>query len=90
MPVPAWLAPGALASQPESHGWALATLAATAALVVAIKRGHDALKAHHARLVDRYIEVVGRISALLIGTFAVQMIFEGLGTWLQDTSPMWR
>jgi len=67
-----------------------ATLAATAALVVAIKRGHDALKAHHARLVDRYIEVVGRISALLIGTFAVQMIFEGLGTWLQDTSPMWR
>jgi hypothetical protein len=33
--------------------------------------------------------VVGRVSALLIGTFAVDMIFEGLGAWLQDTAPQW-
>jgi len=66
------------------------TLAVTVALVAAIKVGHDLLKAHHARLVDRYIEVVGRISALLIGTFAVEMIFEGIGGWLEDPAPQWQ
>jgi small neutral amino acid transporter SnatA (MarC family) len=67
-----------------------ATLAATVGLVAAIKLAHDYLKERNARVVDRYIEIVGRISALLIGTFAVEMIFEGLGTWLEDTAPKWR
>jgi multiple antibiotic resistance protein len=66
-----------------------ATLVITVALVTAIKLAHDFLKERNARLIDRYMEVVGRISALLIGTFAVEMIFEGLGAWLQDTAPHW-
>jgi len=66
------------------------TLTATVALVAAIKLTHDFLKERNARLIDRYVEIVGRISALLIGTFAVEMIFEGVGTWLQDTAPQWR
>ena len=68
----------------------LATLALTAALVVAIKLAHDYVKERNRELIDRYIEVVGRLSALLIGTFAVEMLFEGLGTWLQNTAPTWR
>jgi small neutral amino acid transporter SnatA (MarC family) len=67
-----------------------ATLAATVTLVAAIKLTHDYVKARNARIVDRYIEIVGRISALLIGTFAIEMILEGLGTWLEDTAPTWR
>ncbi len=67
-----------------------ATLAIAVSLVAGIKFGHDLLKAQHARLVDRYIEIVGRISALLIGTFAVEMIFEGIGGWLEDPAPQWR
>ena len=43
----------------------------------------------NARLIDRYMEVVGRISALLIGTFAIDMIFEGVGAWLLDSAPRW-
>lgn len=66
-----------------------ATLAATVALVAVIKLAHDYLKERNARVVDRYIETVGRVSALLIGTFAVEMIFEGLGTWLLGTAPHW-
>jgi small neutral amino acid transporter SnatA (MarC family) len=62
----------------------------TVALVAAIKLAHDRLKAKNARLVDRYIEIVGRLSALLIGTFAVEMIFEGVGAWLEDPAPQWR
>ena len=64
-------------------------LAITVALVTAIKLAHDFLKERNARLIDRYMEVVGRVSALLIGTFAVDMIFEGLGAWLQDPAPQW-
>lgn len=67
-----------------------ATLAITVALVAAIKLLHDVLKEKNARLVDRYIEVVGRVSALLIGTFAVEMIFEGIGSWLEDPAPQWQ
>lgn len=67
-----------------------ATLAITVALVAAIKLLHDVLKEKNARLVDRYIEVVGRVSALLIGTFAVEMIFEGIGGWLEDPAPQWQ
>ena len=67
-----------------------ATLAVTVVLVAAIKLAHDYLKDTNARLVDRYVEIVGRISALLIGTFAIEMIFEGVGTWLEDTAPKWR
>jgi small neutral amino acid transporter SnatA (MarC family) len=65
-------------------------LALTVLLVSAIKLAHDYVKGVNARLIDRYVEVVGRISALLIGTIAVEMLFEGLGTWLQDTTPVWR
>ena len=67
-----------------------ATLAATVALVGSIKLAHDFVKSHNARLIDRYVEIVGLLSALLIGTFAIEMIFEGVGTWLEDTTPKWR
>lgn len=63
------------------------TLALTVVLVTAIKVAHDFVKEHNARIIDRYVEVVGRISALLIGTIAVDMIFEGLGKWLQEILP---
>ncbi len=59
------------------------TLALAVVLVIAIKVAHDYLKERNARLVDRYIEIVGRVSALLIGTIAVEMIFEGLRSWLR-------
>src|SRR3990170_4368183 len=81
---------GARLPVPDAVGVIFATLAATVALVAAIKVAHDYLKERNARVVDRYIEIVGRLSALLIGTFAVEMIFEGVGTWLEDTAPRWR
>jgi small neutral amino acid transporter SnatA (MarC family) len=66
------------------------TLALTVALVTAIKIAHDYVKERNARIIDRYMEIVGRLSALLIGTIAVEMLFEGLGSWLQNTAPMWK
>ncbi len=64
----------------------VAALFATTSLVLIIKVLHGRLKERNARLTDRYIEVVGRISALLIGTFSVEMIMDGITTWLNARS----
>lgn len=68
----------------------LVTLALTVLLVIAIKLAHDYVRERNARIIDRYMEIVGRLSALLIGTIAVEMVFEGLGSWLRNTAPMWK
>ena len=60
------------------------TLALTMSLVVGLKVVHDYVKERKARLIDRYMEVVGRISALLIGTIAVEMIMIGGGSWFRE------
>ncbi len=59
-----------------------ATLAATILTLGGLKLTHDFLKDRSSRLVDRYVEVVGRLSALMAGSIAVEMILQGLHTWL--------
>jgi len=58
-----------------------AAVSVSIVLVIALKIAHDMVKERNARLIDRYVEIVGRVSALLIGTIAVDMILEGLGGW---------
>ncbi|ONG39838.1 hypothetical protein BKE30_08685 [Alkanindiges hydrocarboniclasticus] len=55
-----------------------ATMVLTCSMLILFKYIHDNLKARYARYVDRYIEIVGRLSALLIGTIAVDMIVTGV------------
>src|SRR5690606_6723766 len=52
----------------DAIGIIFVTLALTVALVSGLKLAHDYVKDRNARLIDRYVEIVGRISALLIGT----------------------
>jgi small neutral amino acid transporter SnatA (MarC family) len=33
-------------------------------------------------LIQRYIEIAGRITALYIGTVAIEMIMQGIRAWL--------
>lgn len=61
-----------------------ATLLLTTVLVFLLKLAHDHFKETNARLTDRYVEIVGRVSALLIGTIAVEMMMEGLFTWMRS------
>jgi multiple antibiotic resistance protein len=60
---------------------ALAMLGTVLGLFV-LKWLHDRLRESHGRLVSRYIDVTGRASALLIGTIAIDMVFNGLDIWL--------
>lgn len=50
--------------------------------IILLKLIHDFV--HHTRegLVDRYIEFAGRITALYIGTFSINMIMQGIRTWV--------
>ncbi len=58
-------------------------LAVACVLLIAFKFLHDYVKARRATLLERYIEITGRISALVIGTIAIEMILKGIELWLQ-------
>lgn len=39
---------------------------------------HDPLQKRNERLLNRYVEVVGRVVALFTGTYAIEMIARGI------------
>jgi len=49
--------------------------------LILLKFIHDLMNQTREALINRYIEVAGRITALYVGTFAVDMIMQGLRTW---------
>ena len=51
--------------------------------IIALRRLHDWVRPRNEPLVQRYIEATGRITALVVGTFAVEMILAGLTAWWQ-------
>ena len=61
------------------------TLATAASLgvMIGLKLIHDRVATRHEEVVQRYFDITGRITALFIGTVAVEMIMSGVGWWLQ-------
>ena len=59
-------------------------LALTIVVVIALKILHDYVNAKRETVVQHYIDLCGRISALVIGTIAVEMIFQGIEGWLKS------
>lgn len=57
------------------------TVAATVVVIMLLKRAHDWVRKRNAELVERYIEIAGRVTALVVGTFAVEMIMRGIAAW---------
>lgn len=68
---PPWLAASVL----------VAVMTITVVLLYVLKVVHDFVKQRNARLIGRYVEIVGRISALLTGTIAIDMILSGVEGW---------
>jgi multiple antibiotic resistance protein len=54
---------------------------ASIVLMIGLKAIHDFVRPRNERLIQRYIEITGRIVALFVGTVAVQMIMQGIGSW---------
>lgn len=43
-----------------------------------MKYAHDHLKTRYSSYIDLYVDIVGRLAALLIGTIAIDMIVTGI------------
>ncbi len=56
-------------------------LALTVGWLLIAKLLHDHLLSRDSKLVSRYLEIVGRVTALVIGTLAVEMLLDGLSDW---------
>jgi len=50
-------------------------------VVLILKYLHDLAHHSHEKLIERYIEVAGRLTALYIGTVSVNMIMQGFKVW---------
>ncbi len=61
----------------------VAAVALSIALILVLKRIHDDVRPKFEPLVQRYIEIVGRIMALVVGTVSVDMIMQGVRTWAE-------
>jgi small neutral amino acid transporter SnatA (MarC family) len=62
-------------------GCVIIAVVACLVAVTFLKFIHDRIQEKHAPLVDRYIEIAGRVTALFVGTVAIQMIMQGLASW---------
>jgi len=69
---------GARSPLPWAVGAIFTAVTAVVISVVGLKLLHDHVRKRHEALVERYIDIVGRISALVVGTIAVEMIVRGV------------
>lgn len=54
----------------------------TVVVMLLLKRLHDFVRPRNEKLIERYIEVMGRVTALVVGTFSIEMIMQGMADWL--------
>jgi multiple antibiotic resistance protein len=59
----------------------LAAVFISVLIMLALKWVHDVVRPRHEPIINRYIEVAGRITALYVGTIAIEMIMQGIRTW---------
>jgi multiple antibiotic resistance protein len=63
--------------------WAIVLIAVITSilLLLVLKALYDFVQPRREPLVQRYIEIAGRITAMIVGTIAVDMIMQGIRTW---------
>ena len=89
--MPMMIGPGTVSAAMLAGGrlppyWAALAIVVSVALCLAtimvLKRVHDYVKPRNERVIERYVEITGKIAAMIVGTFAVEMIMTGLNDWL--------
>ncbi len=89
--MPVLIGPGTISASViigKRHDPALACIAVIAAvsisllIVFLLKALHDYVLPRREALIERYLGIVGRITALYVGTVAVEMIMRGLTSWI--------
>ncbi len=49
--------------------------------LVLLKKLHDVVLPRNEAIVQRYVEIAGRVTALVVGTIAIDMIMRGIAAW---------
>ncbi len=62
----------------------LSALVVVVVLLAVFKASFDYVSARNASIVERYVDVASRVSAMMVGSIAVEMTFDGLEAWLKD------
>lgn len=50
--------------------------------IIVLKSIHDKVRTKNEELIQRYFDIAGRITALFVGSVAIEMIMNGIKTWL--------
>lgn len=88
--MPVLIGPGTLSAsvivgrnlQPLAACGAIAmALLISVSVMILLKGVHDHVRTTSEALVQRYIEIAGRVTALYVGTVSVEMIMQGLRSW---------
>lgn len=53
-------------------------------IMMALKSAHDYVRPRREPLIQRYIEIAGRITALFVGTISIEMIMQGIRSWIHQ------
>jgi small neutral amino acid transporter SnatA (MarC family) len=59
-------------------------LGAVVVVLAVFKACFDYVSTRNAGIVERYVDVASRVSAMMVGSIAVEMTFDGLEAWLSD------
>lgn len=60
----------------------LVSVVLCAVALVLLKKIHDVVLPRKEAIVQRYMEIAGRVTALVVGTIAIDMIMRGISTWV--------
>ena len=61
----------------------LVAVFASVLIMIGLKVLHDYVRPKREPLIERYIEIAGRITALFVGTVSIEMIMQGIRVWAQ-------
>ncbi|MBI1249166.1 MarC family protein [bacterium] len=75
---------GSKVSIPEAAGAIGFSVFVCIVSIIFLKWLHDKIRDRYEPILERYIDTIGRIMALLTGTIAVDMILTGVGKWIQN------
>ena len=68
-----------------ARGAIVIALTLSCLFLMGIKLVYDYVQQRNERMIERYMESIGRGSALLVGTIAVEMILKGIDLWLVES-----
>ncbi|MGD2117412.1 MAG: MarC family protein [Chromatiales bacterium] len=90
--MPVFIGPGTVSASVvigKKHDPLMACLVIIATVIVCIltlmllKKLHDVVLPRKEAIVQRYLEIAGRVTALIVGTIAIDMIMRGVRTWVE-------